>query len=243
MRSREPIFGKPWRWAKLSSAQSLYPLALIVCVAIPANAALHTFDLIGSNPHYVNDTTLNQVAERFDLIDSSTGLNRIPGFTLSVGDLIRGYVTLDNIVTVGGPNQRILIGLMGTGAASSIEIQGFFRLEAYGVQTHMFGWSTVSGDNGGPITLGGDSLASPFFNRIYVDTQVTRILDDNSQSISSVALPDGQPWLYLTPVPEPSTWVVLAAGGTTLIAVRRQAIWRSSVRRMWLGFSRRFGLP
>src|SRR5437868_1399898 len=111
-------------------------LLVMFLVTDSAKAATYNFNLSGdaSAPHLFLDTTLNSFSETFDLINAPTGLNQLPGFTLSLGDTVSGIVQLNSSLTVpsGFAHQNILDRLLGTGAASNVYFDSAFTFYAGG---------------------------------------------------------------------------------------------------------------
>jgi hypothetical protein len=168
------------------------------------------------------------------LTNAATGLNTLSGFTLNVGDIVNGTVTLNNPLTLPASTQyaEILINLLdgSNNGLQRIDMQESLSFYDKGVQVYPNGLS-AGGGVGLAFAIGAGPVATPAFSfdKISFSAAVTGILDNNLQNVSSVNLQDTTPdieiFAYPTAVPVPAAIWLFGSGlaGLGFFGQRRKA--------------------
>jgi hypothetical protein len=175
----------------------------------------------------------NLEAYKVDLVDASTGLSSLPGFTLNVGDTIDGTVTLSTPLTVpagaGGNGVVLLIAGDGKTTFNYTDSLSFYD---NGVQVAPPSqWSNFNSEKGALVPAAFSFSLAPTpaftFDQLAFEATVTGMLDQNNNPINTVNLGtfvDPVLQADVNPVPLPATvWLLLSGiGGLAAVLAKRK---------------------
>jgi len=205
-------------------------LMLVGSLSTSANATTISYNLSGDINEFFEFTTVNPTSGRTiyggnqPLIDVVTGSRQLTGFTLSVGDVINGTVTLDGPFTVPAADlsSGFSVSLFHISNNSTVLQTSSLSFFKDGVPVTMplgfYDFTTNVGGLGfGKVSVRNASPSITFDTFIFGGT-ITGILDQNNVAISSVALtPVNTALIYnvydnVAPTPLPAAGWLLFSG-------------------------------
>jgi len=164
------------------------------------------------------------------LLNTATGTNSIPAFTLSVGDVVQATVTLDGIFTI--PASRFYAGtdvLLASGFTGLINYNptvSFFKL---GLPVPAFdgqgGFAPFSGSGGsfvlGGVAFSGQPTPSFSFDQMVVQAIITSFMPVATSMTLPTSLPKLE-FISFAPVSEPASLALMLLGLSTLAGAARR---------------------
>jgi hypothetical protein len=172
--------------------------------SVTAIASTTSYDLTGDTNNLsvsYGNNFYSYYVDTLQLTNAATGSSTLSGFTLNVGDIINGTITLNNPLTMpAGTFEGIEIELLAI-PNDYINMDGSVSFYDNGVQVYPAGFS-VDYSSGAALGIGMStgSLTTPgfSFDKISFSATVTGIQDYNNQNLTSVNLQNYSPTLTTT---------------------------------------------